>query len=338
MLQISSIGFVTQEITVGNNTQINLTLDENVVNLNEVVVTALGFEERKDELGYATSNVSSDVIKGAAENSVINSLSGKSTGVRISRNSSDPGAGAYMQIRGVSSIDRNSQPLIILDGIPISNDSRGNNNNFAVQSRLNDINPNDIENMSVLKGASAAALWGTQALGGVIYITTKSGKLNQKMQVTYNSTYSVDQINAKYPIQSTFGQGTRGNYSNTTPYSWGDRISDRSGEPDVLNTSGGFFIDQNGKTHYPIISKNERTIYDDSNFDEVFQTGQFFENNLSLQSGNENSSIYVSLGDINQRGIIRTSDYRRSTAAINTTKKINRIINLNTSVKYTKKS
>jgi TonB-linked SusC/RagA family outer membrane protein len=338
ILQISSIGYILSEVTVGNNTQINLILEESVVQLGEVVVTALGFEESKDELGYATSNISNDVLKGAAENSVINSLSGKSTGVRISRNSSDPGAGAYMQIRGVSSIDRNSQPLIILDGIPISNDARGNNNNFAVQSRLNDINPNDIENVSVLKGASAAALWGTQALGGVIYITTKKGKLNQKMQVTYNSTFSIDEINAKYPVQSTFGQGTNGNYSNTSPYSWGDRISSRSGEPDVLNTSGGFFVDQNGKTHYPIIAKNERDVYDDSNFDQVFQTGQFFENNLSIQSGNENSSIYVSLGDLNQKGIIRTSAYRRSTAAINTTNRLNRITNLNTSVKYTKTS
>ncbi len=338
ILQISSIGYVSKEVLVGNNTQINLTLEDNILQLNEVVVTALGFEERKDELGYATSNVSNEAIKGAAETSVINSLSGKSAGVRISRNSGDPGAGAYMQIRGVSSIDRNSQPLIILDGIPISNDSRGNNNNFAVQSRLNDINPNDIEDISVLKGASAAALWGTQALGGVIYITTKSGKRNQKMQVTYNTTYSVDQINVKYPVQSTFGQGTNGNYSNTTPYSWGDRISDRSGEADVLNTSGGFFVDQNGQTHYPIISKNQRDNFDESNFDQVFQTGQFFENNLSVQSGNENSSVYFSLGDINQKGIIKTSDYRRSTAALKTNSRLSKIVELGTSVKYTKTS
>ncbi len=336
ILQISSVGYLTQEVVVGNRTQIDLTLEENVLQLNEVVVTALGFQESKDELGYATSNISKEVIKGAAETSVINSLSGKTTGVRISRNSGDPGAGAYMQIRGVSSIDRNSQPLIILDGVPISNDIRGNNNNFAVQSRLNDINPNDIESMSVLKGAAAAALWGTQALGGVIYITTKSGKLNQKMTVTYNSTYSVDEINAKYPIQSTFGQGTKGNYSNTTPYSWGDRISDRSGEPDVVNTSGGFFVDQNGTTHYPITRKNSRDIFDDSNFDQIFQTGQFFENNLSIQSGNENSSVYFSLGDFNQKGIVRTTDYRRTTAALTTNNKISKKVELGTSFKYTK--
>ncbi len=336
VLVISSIGYLSKEVAVGNNTDLTIILEENVTQLNEVVVTALGFEESKDELGYATSNVSNETLKGAAESTVINALSGKTAGVRISRNSSDPGAGAYMQIRGVSSIDRNSQPLIILDGIPISNDSRGNNNNFAVQSRLNDINPNDIEDISILKGASAAALWGTQALGGVIYITTKSGKNNQKMQVTFNSTYSVDEINAKYPVQDTFGQGTRGRYSITTPFSWGDKISDRSGEADVLNTSGAYFVDQNGTIHYPIVSKNSRETFDQQNFDQVFRTGQFLENNLSLQAGNENSSIYVSLGDINQQGIIRNSDYRRTTAALNATNKINRIVDLKTSVKYTK--
>ncbi|MFT7030971.1 MAG: TonB-linked SusC/RagA family outer membrane protein [Marinoscillum sp.] len=335
-LSFTFVGFIDSIVKIGSRSEVNVTLLEDVTELGEVVVTALGFEEKKDELGYATSSISNDVIKGAAETSVLNSLSGKSTGVRISRNSSDAGAGAYIQIRGISSIDRNSQPLIILDGVPISNDSRGNNNNFAVQSRLNDINPNDIESMSVLKGASAAALWGTQALGGVIYITTKSGKLNQKMKVTFNSTLSIDKINVKYPIQSTFGQGTNGNYNNTSPFSWGDRISDRSGEADALNTSGGFFIDQNGNTHYPIVTKNSGEIYDESNFDQIFQTGHFLENNLSVQSGNESSSVYFSLGDFNQQGIIKNGDYRRTTVALKTTNKLSSKVDLGTSFKYTK--
>ena len=335
VIEVSSIGFKTFSTVVGDQSSFTINLEEDVAQLGEVIVTALGFEERKDEIGFATSSVSSDVIKGAAETSVLNSLSGKSTGVRISRNSGDPGAGAYIQIRGVSSIDRNSQPLIILDGIPISNDIRGNNNNFAVQSRLNDINPNDIESMTILKGAAAAALWGTQALGGVINITTKSGKLNQKMKITYNSTYSSDQINVKYPVQSTFGQGTNGMYSNTTPYSWGDKIADRSGE-DEFNTSGGFFIDQNGKTHYPIVTKNSRETFDDSNFDQIFQNGHFFENNLSLEAGNELSSVRFSVGDFNQDGIIRNSGLRRTTASLTTKNKLGKIIDLNTSLKYTK--
>ncbi|MEP2668715.1 MAG: SusC/RagA family TonB-linked outer membrane protein [Cyclobacteriaceae bacterium] len=336
VLNFSFIGYKSVVQTVGSNTSLTITLEEDVSQLSEVVVTALGFEESKDELGYATSTVASDVIDGAAESTVLNALSGKSSGVRISRNSGDPGAGAYIQIRGISSLERNSQPLIILDGIPISNDVRGNNNNFAQQSRLNDINPNDIESISVLKGASAAALWGTQALGGVLYITTKSGQLNQKMEVNFKSTYSVDQINRKYPIQSTFGQGTDGNYSTGTNYSWGDKISERSGAADEFDTSGAFFIDQEGTTHYPILTKNSREIYDDRNFDKVFQNGGFLENNFSLSSGNKSSSMYLSLSDLNQSGVIRNADYRRTTASIKASHQLNSITQLNTSFKYTK--
>lgn len=335
VLQFTFIGYASQEVRVGEQTTINVTLIEDVTQLGEVVVTALGFEKSRDELGYATSNVSNEAIRGAAETTLVNSLSGKSSGVRISRSSGDPGAGAFIQIRGISSLERNSQPLIILDGVPISNDTRGNNNQFTQQSRLNDINPNDIESISVLKGASAAALWGTQALGGVLYITTKSGKLNQKMEVNFKSTVSIDQINRKYPVQTKFGQGTNGNYATNTDYSWGDKISERSGELDEVNTSGAFFIDQNGVTHYPILTKNSREIFTDRNFDDIIQTGGFLENNLSISGGNSNSSIYLSLSDFNQQGIIRNSDYRRTTASIKGNFKFNDIAKLSSSFSYT---
>ncbi len=335
ILQFTFIGYLTQEVKVGQQSVIDVTLIEDVTQLGEVVVTALGFEVARDELGYATSNVSSEMITGAAETSLLNSLSGKSSGVRISRSSGDPGAGAFIQIRGISSLARNSQPLIILDGVPISNDTRGNNNNYTQQSRLNDINPNDIESISVLKGASAAALWGTQALGGVLYITTKSGKLNQKLEVNFKSTVSVDQINREYPIQTKFGQGTNGNYTTNTNYSWGDKISERSGEPDEVNTSGPFFIDQNGVTYYPILSKNSRQLYNDQNFDQIIQNGGFVENSLSLSAGNNNSSVYLSISDFNQQGVIRNSDYRRTTASIKANFKLNEIAKLSSSFNYT---
>ncbi|MFT4535613.1 MAG: TonB-linked SusC/RagA family outer membrane protein [Saprospiraceae bacterium] len=336
VLTFSFIGFASNEITVGNRSVIDINLNSGFEELDEVVVTALGFEESKDELGYATSTVSSDVIKGSGEPTVLNSLSGKSSGVQISRNSSDPGAGAYIQIRGISSIDRDSQPLIILDGVPISNDVRGDNNHFAQQSRLNDINPNDIESVSILKGASAAALWGTQALGGVIYITTKGGNYNQKMKVNYKMTYSVDKINVKYPVQGAFGQGSGGLYDISKNFSWGDKISDRSGEADVFNTTGAFFIDQNGATHYPVDQKNSREIYDNRNFDKVFQNGQFLENSLSVTAGNKNSSVFFSLGDMNQEGVIRNGDYRRTTASVKSNHKLSEKAKLTASLRYTK--
>ncbi|WP_224485390.1 SusC/RagA family TonB-linked outer membrane protein [Robertkochia aurantiaca] len=320
-LVFSYIGFKTQTIALENTDQpLTVTMQTDIQTLEGVVVTSLGFEESKDELGYASSTVEGQSIAESGEATVLNGLSGKSSGVRISRNSGDPGAGSYIQIRGVSSITRNSQPLIVVDGVPISNDTRGNSDRSGVsqQSRLNDLNPNDIKSVSVLKGASAAALWGTKALGGVIVITTKSGQFNKKLSVSYQSTYSIDEINRRYPLQTKFGQGDNGIYDQRARDSWGDRIADRAGGQDEFDTSGEFYVDQDGRTYYPIITKNSRETFDDSNFDQVFGNGYFWENNLSLSGGGENTSIFFSVGDLDQQGIIKNnSDYRRTTARFN---------------------
>lgn len=321
---------------VGTNT-INVEMEEDTELLDEIVVTALGFEEKEDELGYANSKVSSELVTGAAESTMINSLSGKASGVRISRNSGDPGGGAYIQIRGISTIDRDAQPLIVVDGIPISNDSRGPQEIFAAQSRLNDINPNDIESVTVLKGASAAALWGTRALGGVIVIKTKGGNYNKKLSVNFKTSYSIDQINRRYPQQTVFGQGDNGVFNARARDSWGDKIADRMGGQDEFNTDGEYYVDQDGNTYYPIASKNSQELYNDQNFDQIFQNGHFWENNLSFTGGNANSTFFASLSDMNQEGIIRNnSDYRRTTARVNATHRLSEKIRIKASVAYTK--
>lgn len=337
VLNFSYIGLESVSRQVGNEAVIDVVLTENAELLGEVVVTALGFTEDKDELGYASSTVSGENVVEASESTLINSLSGKASGVRISRNSGDPGGGAYIQIRGISTIDRDAQPLIVVDGIPISNDSRGPQEGFAAQSRLNDINPNDIESVTILKGASAAALWGTRALGGVIVIKTKGGQYNRKLSVTYKSSYSIDQINRRYPQQTSFGQGDNGVYNQRARDSWGDPIAERSGAPDDFDTSGEFFVDQLGNTYYPILSKNSQTVYNDDNFDQIFQNGHFWENNLSVSGGNANSTIYASLSDFDQEGIIRNnSDYRRTTARINVSHRLSDQIRLKASTSYAK--
>ncbi|MCA6078930.1 SusC/RagA family TonB-linked outer membrane protein [Fulvivirga sedimenti] len=331
------LGFVGVTMEVGNKTEINVTMEEDITQLSEVVVTALGFEANNDRLAYANSVVSEDAIVKSGESTIINSLQGKASGVRISRNSGDPGAGAYIQIRGISTIDRDAQPLIVVDGIPLSNDSRGAQETYAAQSRLNDINPNDIESVNVLKGASAAALWGTRALGGVIYIKTKSGNYNQKLQVKYRASYSIDQINRRYPMQSSFGQGDNGVYNARARDSWGDKIADRSGGPDEFDTSGQFYIDQDGNTYYPIISKNSRETYNDQNFDKIFQNGHFLENNISVNGGNAQSTFFASFSDFNQEGIVRNnSDYRRTTARVNVTHNLTDKIQIKSNTTYGK--
>lgn len=338
VLSFSFIGFERIEKNVRNQSTINVQMATDLEQLEEVVVNALGFKEDKDKLGYANSVVGSDKINKAAEPNLLNSLSGKSSGVRISRNSGDPGAGAYIQIRGLSSITRDSQPLIVVDGVPISNDTRGNGEGrIAQQSRLNDINPNDIESVTVLKGASAAALWGTKALGGVIVITTKSGNYNQELKVSVKTSYSLDVINRTYPLQTTFGQGNDGVWNARARDSWGDKISERSGGNDEFDTSGEFFADQDGNVYYPIISKNSQQIYDDSNFDQIFQNGQFWENNISLSAGSERGNIFFSVSDMDQQGIIKSnSDYRRTTARVNAEYFLTDKLLFNANTNYTK--
>ncbi len=337
-LLFSYLGFKTVNVEVGTQTTLNVTMQEDLQALDEVVVTALGFKERKDDLGYASSTVEGNTLAESGETSVLGALSGKSSGVRISRNSGDPGAGSYIQIRGLSSITRNSQPLIIVDGVPISNDTRGNSNRGGVsqESRLNDINPNDIETLTVLKGASAAALWGTQALGGVINITTKSGKFNNKMEVSLKTTYSYDEINRRFPLQTKFGQGDNGIYNQRARDSWGDRVSDRSGGLDELNTNGEFYIDQRGNIFYPILNKNSREVFHDRNFDQIFANGHFIENNLSVSGGNQKSSMFFSLGNLTQQGIIKNnSDYNRTTLRFNARHNFTDAISLKISSSYT---
>ncbi len=337
-ITVSYIGYVTQIIPVNNRSIIDVELEINSEELEEVVVTALGFKTNKDNIGYAQSQISNEDVVKAAEPNVLNSLSGKATGVTISRNSGDPGAGSYIQIRGVNSLTGGSQPLIVVDGVPISNDNFGTGQ-IAQQSRLNDINPNDIANISVLKGASAAALWGTSAMNGAIVITTKSGKYNQKLKVSVKSTYSVDQINFKYPLQDRFGQGNGGVYDPTQRDSWGDKIANRAGGEDEYDTSGEYFVDQNGNIHYPITSKNSQETFLDENFDQVFQNGHFWENNVSMSAGNETGNVFFSLSNLDQQGIIRdNSDYDRTTARFNGEQMLHDKLILNVNINYTNTS
>lgn len=336
-LVFSYVGFETQTIKANNINTINVQLKQNIETLGGIIINAIGFKEDRDELGYASSKIEGESVNESTQPSLINSLAGRASGVRITNNSGDPGAGSYIQIRGASTITRNSQPLIIVDGVPISNDVRGNRDGgYSEQSRLNDINPNDIESVSVLKGASAAALWGTKALGGVIVIKTKSGQFNKPLTITYKSTYSYDEINKKYPLQNKYGQGDNGIYNPRARDSWGDLISDRSGGNDEFDTSGEYYVDQNGRVYYPILSKNSRQTFNDSNFDQIFDNGYFFENNLSISGGNEKSTMFLSIGDLNQQGIIKkNSDYRRTTARFNAQHKFTDAIRLKLNTNYT---
>ncbi len=322
VLLISYTGFQTTTVPVGSQTVIDVVLQTDTQILEEVVVSALGFTQNKDELGSTASIINTQDMARSGETTLLNSLGAKASNVQISRSNGDPGAGSTIRIRGANSISGSSNPLVILDGIPISNNAQysggneGRDGGVSQQSRLNDLNPNDIESIQVLKGASAAALWGSRAANGVLVITTKSGKAG-KGQISYKNTISFDQVHERYPLQSTWGQGRNGSYSPTRAEAWGDYIPDRSGAGDVFDQGGQFFEAEDGTRYYPVETKNSQETFVDENWDAAFQTGGFMQHDLSFSGGNENSNYFLSLGRLDQEGIIKNSDYERTNIRLN---------------------
>jgi len=340
-LEISYTGYFTQTIEVGNQSSFDILMEEDTEQLDEVVVTSLGFTEKRDKLGSTYSVVSTGAVQRSGEATFANALSAKAAGLSVTRSSGDPGAGSRIRIRGANTILGSSEPLIIVDGSPLNSSitkivNGGSSSSGAVNfgSRLNDINPADIASVQVLKGASAAALWGSRAANGVIVITTKEGQ-SGKAKITFSTTYSFDEISERIPRQNVWGQGQNGIYSPTKAESWGDYIPDRAGGADAVNTSGGFFTSQNGNVYYPITTKNSRETYVEENFNAAFQTGTFIQNDLNISGGNDKNTYFFSLTNLQQEGIIRGSTYDRTNIRFNYNAKLNDIMDLSNKVAYT---
>ena len=217
-LVFSYIGFKSQEILVGNRSSIDVVLQEDASQLQEVVVTALGIGKEQRGLGYATATIKNDALVKVASPNFAAALYGKAPGVMINATPGGATSGVSISIRGFSSITGNTQPLIILDGIPIRNGEARNTDYWGDQrirgNGLLDINPADVENISVLKGASAAALYGSEAVNGVLLITTKSGKGKKGLGVDFNASYNVDKIAYLPRYQNVRGPGYPLNYNN----------------------------------------------------------------------------------------------------------------------------
>ena len=334
-LVFSYVGYETTERIVGVEQTIDVAMTPGLNNLDEVIITAIGTTQLKDKSGATSSSIKSDNIERSGETGLINSMAGKASGVRIGKSNGDPGAGSSIQIRGANTIEGASQPLIILDGIPVSNDNIGSVT-VSQQSRLDDINPKDIASVQILKGASAAALWGSRAANGVIMITTKSGQLNKKPTVQYSFSKSYDDISVKTRLQNAYGQGRDGVYNVSYGESWGDKIADRSGEADVVDTDGAFFVSNTtGERYYNVIDKNSTATYRDSNYDKVFRTGTYDQHNISVNGGGEKASYFFSYENLAQEGIIQNYDYNRQNIRLNTKFQVTDWLTWNNRVSYT---
>lgn len=338
VLVFSIVGYRTTEVAVLGRKVVDVEMEDSSVTMKSVVVNALGFESQKDKLGYSSAKVNGDQVAGSGEVNLTDALGGKASGVRISRSSgTDPGSASQILIRGQSTITRGTDPLIVLDGVPINSDSRGESSQGVTQqSRLNDINPDDIATMQVLKGASAAALWGTRAANGVLVITTKKGANNNKLDVSFKATYSMDEINFNYPLQSTYGQGTNGLWAANNARSWGDKIENRTGGADAVNTTGDFFVGYpTGTTYYPILAKNSKEIFLDKNYNNAFRKGHYLNTSLSISGGDAKSNYFISIGDMNQQGVIRNnSNYRRTTFRVNASRQLNKWLKISNKSSY----
>ena len=305
VIQFSMVGYTAQQVTASNQPSIDIVLQQDASELGEVVVTALGIERERRSLGYAVQEVKGTTLADAKETNVTNALSGKVAGLQVARSSNGAGASAKIVLRGFNSFTGDNQPLIVVDGTPINNFTGADGNGFwapgyDMGNGLGDINPEDIESMSVLKGPSAAALYGTRAGNGVILITTKSGRQREGLGITVSSNIGFDNPFVTPETQDIFGQGVRGNFQQDERLSWGPKIDGQT----VTNWNG---------------VEEQLSIHD--NVNNYLQTGINQNHNLTFQQQYGNTGIYTSIGRVDQKSIlpgnriVRTNLSARATTA-----------------------
>lgn len=303
IIQISFIGFATQDIPYTGQTALNVKLEEDAQKLDEVVVTALGMKRDKKALGYAMQELKGDELLSSREPNLANSLSGKVSGLQIVRSSNGVGGSSKIVLRGNNSLTGSNQPLIVVDGTPMDNFTGGvddvwGNSGADMGNGLSDINPEDIESMTVLKGASAAALYGSRAGNGVILITTKSGKKNEGLGITVNAGITTESIFLKPDMQNSFGQGSVGAYDNQSRLSWGPKAE------------GQTVTDWMGR-QVPL-----RT-YD--NIDAFFNTGTSFNEGISFQQNIKGTSVFSSINRSDDAGITPESKLNKTNITLRAT-------------------
>ncbi|MBI6120790.1 SusC/RagA family TonB-linked outer membrane protein [Salegentibacter maritimus] len=294
-LQFSMLGYIAQEVKPdGSEIQIKLAPDTQA--LDEVVVTALGIKREQKSLGYALQEVGGEELVESRESNLANAFTGKVAGLNVVRGSGGPASSSKIVLRGNNSLTGDNQPLIVVDGVPMDNFTGAENNDYFNPSRdtgngLGDIDPENIESMSVLKGASAAALYGSRAGNGVILITTKSGKAQEGLGITYNVNLGFEELFLTPDMQSSFAQGTNNIYGEESTLSWGPKIE------------GQLVTDYNGQ-EVPLRA------YD--NVGNFFNTGVSLNQSLSFSQKVNNTSVYSSVSYLDNESMIPGAELNRT--------------------------
>ncbi|QIH35102.1 SusC/RagA family TonB-linked outer membrane protein [Sphingobacterium sp. DR205] len=344
-LSVSAIGYGRKEVNLTNQTTIQVTLQSDERSLDEVIVTAMGITRDKKSLGYAIQEVKAKDLTDAGQLSVTSSLSGKVAGVQVNQFGGAVGSSARISIRGNTSFSADQQPLIVVDGVPITNTTQrsGDNRYSGVDygSGLNDINPEDIENVTVLKGGSAA-LYGMRAGKGVIMITTKSGKkANNGVQISYDGNFTIDRAATIPKYQNSYGQGTRGDeyslntfgkgltyqsYAQDSVFNYvdgkGGGVNDGIDESWGPRLDIGLMLPQFNSPMVDGVRQATPWISHPSNVRDFFQTGYSMNHNLSLMSKTDRSSTRASLSFRDQKGTVPNTDQKKYSAQVNNSYKI----------------
>jgi TonB-linked SusC/RagA family outer membrane protein len=296
ILVFSFLGMLPEEVSIESSGVYNVVLMPDLIMMQEVVVTALGIKREKKSLGYAIQEVSGDVLLETKETNIANSLTGKVSGLQVVRSSSGPAGSSKIVIRGHSSLTGDNQPLIVVDGMPLNNFTGAQNNDYwnpslDMGSGIADLNPEDIESISVLKGASAAALYGSRAGNGVILITTKKGSSQPGLGITFSSSLGVESVFTHPELQNSFGQGNYGIFDNLSGASWGPEIN-------------GDLVENWDGREVPL------SAYD--NVTNFFDLGINQNYNLSFQQQHKSSSIYTSITRKDDKSMIPNTSLTRT--------------------------
>lgn len=356
VLEFRSLGYITVTAPFKGNHTIDVVLTEDTKSLNEVVVTALGITREEKALGYATQTVKSEELNNARSNNWVGALSGKVAGLNLSSTGSGPINSVKVTLRGNNSMDPNgNNALIVLDGVPMSSNmtssgvssayGAGSGNDVPVDfgNGIGDINPDDIESVTVLKGASATALYGSRAANGALIITTKSGSRKGKgLGVTLNSSYSLNDV-LKWPdYQHEYGQGTGRslNPQGEPFYSYGASVDGAN----TGGTSSAFGPKFNGQSYFqydPVTQtqslERQPWVPYENNVKDFWRTGSTLTNSVAFEGGNEKGSARASITHSNNEWIMPNTGYERVTAALSLNYQLSDKLKLNSKVNYTNK-
>ncbi|MGF1637877.1 MAG: SusC/RagA family TonB-linked outer membrane protein, partial [Cyclobacteriaceae bacterium] len=304
ILVYSSYGYLSKEEILDSRSVINVSLKIDETALNETVATAFGIEKEKKTLVYSTQAVNGKDLVAVGNSNLLNGLQGKAAGVAVNLNSGMPGNSPEIIIRGHRSFRRSNAPLYVIDGMPV-----------AGGRRQMDFNPNDIDNINILKGQAASALYGLRAANGVVIITTKSGKgASGKPTVTFNSHFNIDEAAFLPNTQKVFSQGINGVFNPNSFSSWGPRISEL-----------GTYTNQRGEQEQAAAYDNQRDFY---------QRGRTINNNLTFANGSDVGNFSIGIGHTKQLGIIQNTDMTRANMKINGQLNVSKRFTVSASINY----